>query len=133
MPRPRHARASCRGASLATALLGGVLLGLALDSTVPAHALATGATAAAAGVAAARMATEDSFDARLAAAMVSTVSALLALVVMTAGVPGVRGSGGDLTVPGVTLVACGVAVPLLLARSRRSGPRPDRQPRPYAP
>lgn len=127
------ARPSCRGASLLTALLGGVLLGLAVDSTVPAHALATGATAVAAGAAAARMATRDSFDARLTAAVVSAVSALVALVVMTAGVPGGTGDGGDLTLPGVTLVACGVAVPLLLLRPRRSGLPADPAPRPYAP
>jgi peptidoglycan/LPS O-acetylase OafA/YrhL len=116
---------------LATALLGGVLLGLALDSSVIAYAVATGAGGAAAGVSAVRMATCDSFDSRLAAAVLSAVCGLIALVVMVAGVPGA--STGDITVPGAALVVCGIGVPLLLYRRHRSGAPDDHTTRPYAP
>ncbi|GGK78378.1 hypothetical protein [Ornithinimicrobium pekingense] len=122
---------SCPGATLVTAVLGGVLLGQALDADVTAHAVATGAAGALAALSAARMATTDSFDARLTAALVCAVSGVLALLAMAVGVPGSPAT--DLTVPGATLVACGVLVPLLLARRHRPVLPRDRVTRPYAP
>ena len=124
-------RSGCRAATLVTAVLGGVLFGQALDSSTTAYAVANGAAGAAAALSAARMATSDSFDARLAAAVVCAVSGLLALLTMVLGAPG--SPTGEVTVPGTTLVACGVLVPLLLVRQHRSGLPRDRATRPYAP
>jgi low temperature requirement protein LtrA len=124
-------RSASQAATLVTAVLGGVLLGQALDSTLTAYAVATGAAGGVAALSAARMATSDSFDARLTAALVCAVSGLLALLSMAVGVPGRPAT--DVSVSGATLVACGFLVPLLLVRRHRPGVPEDRATRPYAP
>ncbi len=120
-----------QSATLATAVLGGVLLGQALDTSVTAYAVINAAAGAVAGLAAARMATRDSFDDRLAAGMVCAVSGMVALLAMVVGIPG--NTTSHVTLPGATLVACGVLVPLLLVRHHRSGLVRDDAARPYAP
>lgn len=110
-------------AVLATAVLGGVLLAHAVDSTLTPYIVVSGSAGVVAGVAAVIMVTRDPFPARLAAALVCLGAALAAVLTMTVGAPGLLATG--LTLKGATLVACGLLVPVLLAVHVTSGPGRD--------
>lgn len=120
-----------RVAVLATAVLGGVLLGAAIDTTSTAYAVVYAATGATAAAAALGMAAGDSFGARLTAGLTTSMTGLIALVIMTVGAP--HNASGDVSLAGMTLVACGILVPTLLRLDYGSSPvgHPDGQP--YAP
>jgi len=121
----------CRAATLGTAVLGGVLLGQALDTSVTAYAVVNGVAGVLAAVSAGAMATRGSFDAKLAGAVVCAVTGLVALLAMVVGLPGSR--DGDVSLAAATLVACGVIVPTLLATEHRSCLSGEEKVRPYAP
>ena len=118
-------------AVLATAVLGGVLLAHAVDSTLTPYIVVSGSAGAAAGLAAIVMAIRDPFPARLAAAVLCVTGALAAVLAMSVGVPGDLATG--VTLRGVTLVACGLLVPVLLAVHVTSGPHRGDGRGPYAP
>lgn len=111
-------------AVLTTAVLGGLLIAYALDSTLTPYTLVSGSAGVAAGLAAIVMALRDPFPARLAAVVLCVTGALAAVLAMSVGVPGGLATG--VTLRGVALVSCGLLVPVLLAvhvtsRSRRTG------------
>lgn len=106
-------------AVLATAVLGGLLIAYAVDSTLTPYTVVSGTAGVVAGGAAILMALRNPFPARLTAGLVCVTGALAALLAMTVGVPGGLATG--LTLRGATLVACGVLVPVLLAVHARSG------------
>ena len=120
-----------RLAVVATAVLGGVLLGHAVDSTTAAYAVVNAVAGTTAAAAAVGMATRGTFASRLVAAVVTSASGVVALVLMALGTPG--GAPAEVTFAGSTLVACGVLVPVLLAVHRGPGGPGRRVPdRPYA-
>ena len=127
----RLAVCPCRAATLGTAVLAGVLLGQALDSSVTAYAVVNGIAGVLAALAAGAMATRGSFDAKLAGAVVCAVTGLVALLAMVVGLPG--SPDGDVSLAAATLVACGVLVPVLLAADHRSCASDAGRGRPYAP
>ena len=118
-------------AVLTTAVLGGLLIAYALDSTLTPYTLVSGSAGVAAGLAAIVMAIRDPFPARLAAAVLCVTGALAAVLAMSVGVPGDLATG--VTLRGVTLVACGLLVPVLLAVHVTSGPHRGDGRGPYAP
>lgn len=117
-------------AVLTTAVLGGLLIAYALDSTLAPYTLVSGSAGVAAGLAAIVMALRDPFAARLAAVMLCLTGALAAVLAMSVGVPGAPATG--LTFRGSALVACGVLVPVLIAVHATSGPSRVSRHHPYA-
>jgi cell shape-determining protein MreD len=120
-----------RAATIGTAILGGVLLGQALDSTITAYAVVNAVVGALAALSAGALATRDSFDTRLAAGLVCAVTGFVALLAMLVGLPG--SAEADVSLTAATLVACGVVVPVLLFVDHRCRLGEDGGPRPYAP
>jgi TRAP-type mannitol/chloroaromatic compound transport system permease large subunit len=118
-------------AVLTTAVLGGLLIAYALDSTLPPYTLVSAAAGVAAGAAAIVMALRDPFPARLAAGVLCATGALAAVLAMSVGVPGDLATG--LTLRGAALVACGLLVPVLLAVHVTSGPHRTEGRGSYAP
>lgn len=100
-------------AVIVTAVLGGLLIAYALDSTLTPYSLMSGSAGVAAGLAAIVMAVRDPFPARLAAVLLCVTGALAAVLAMSVGVPGDLATG--VTLRGLALVACGLLVPMLLA------------------
>lgn len=117
-------------AVLTTAVLGGLLIAYALDSTLTPYTLVSGSAGVAAGLAAIVMAIRDPFPARLAAVVLCVTGALAAVLAMSVGVPGDLATG--VTLRGVALVACGLLVPVLLAVHVTSRPHRTGGHGPYA-
>lgn len=117
-------------AVLTTAVLGGLLIAYALDSTLTPYTLVSGSAGVAAGLAAIVMALRDPFPARLAAVVLCVTGALAAVLAMSVGVPGGLATG--VTLRGVALVSCGLLVPVLLAVHVTSRPRRTGADGPYA-